>query len=77
MADYGDLTKVLEEQIKNWDGKAATESTGFVVQVGDSVATIHGLSKAIYGELLDFASGAVGIALNLEEDVVGCVLFSR
>jgi F-type H+-transporting ATPase subunit alpha len=77
MANYGDLTKVLEAQIKNWDGKAVTESTGFVVQVGDSVATIHGLSKAIYGELLEFASGAVGIALNLEEDVVGCVLLSK
>ena len=76
MAKYEDLTRVLEEQIKNWDGRADTESTGFVVQVGDSVATIHGLSGAIYGELLEFASGAAGIALNLEEDGVGCVLLS-
>jgi F-type H+-transporting ATPase subunit alpha len=77
MADYGDLTRVLEEQIKNWDGKASSESTGFVVQVGDSVASVYGLSRVIYGELLEFASGAVGIALNLEEDGVGCVLLSR
>ena len=76
MANYGDLTSVLEEQIKNWDGKAFTESTGSVVQVGDSVASVHGLSRAIYGELLEFASGAAGIALNLEEEVVGCVLLS-
>jgi F-type H+-transporting ATPase subunit alpha len=76
MVNYGDLTRVLEEQIKNWDGKASSESTGFVVQVGDSVATIHGLSGAIYGELLEFSSGAAGIALNLEEDGVGCVLLS-
>ena len=76
MANYGELTKVLEEQINNWEGKATSESTGFVVQVGDSVATIYGLSRAIYGELLEFASGATGIALNLEENGVGCVLLS-
>jgi F-type H+-transporting ATPase subunit alpha len=76
MANYGDLTRVLREEIKNWEGKASSESTGFVVRVGDSVATVYGLSKAIYGELLEFASGAWGIALNLEEDGVGCVLLS-
>ena len=76
MANYTELTRVLEEQIKNWDGKAYSESTGVVVQVGDSVATIHGLSGAIYGELLEFSSGATGIALNLEEDAVGCILLS-
>jgi F-type H+-transporting ATPase subunit alpha len=76
MANSGDLTRVLEEQIKNWDGKVSSESTGFVVQVGDSVATVYGLSGAIYGELLSFNSGATGIALNLEEETVGCVLLS-
>ena len=76
MANYGNLTRVLEEQIKNWDSKAVTESTGFVVQAGYGVVTIHGISRAIYGELLEFVSGAVGIALNLEEDGVGCVLLS-
>ena len=76
MANYEELARVLEEQINNWEGKASSESTGFVVQVGDSVATIYGLSKAIYGELLEFASGASGIALNLEENGVGCVLLS-
>ena len=73
---YGDLSKVLEQQIKSWDTKASTETTGFVIQVGDSVATISGLSGVIYGELLDFSSGATGIALNLEENGVGCVLLS-
>ncbi|MDR1802987.1 MAG: F0F1 ATP synthase subunit alpha [Treponema sp.] len=76
MANSADLTRVLEEQIKNWDGKVSSESTGFVVQVGDSVATVYGLSGAIYGELLSFSSGATGIALNLEEETVGCVLLS-
>jgi F-type H+-transporting ATPase subunit alpha len=76
MVNYGELTRVLEEQINNWDGKASSESTGFVVQVGDSVATVYGLSGVMYGELLDFSSGAAGIAFNLEENGVGCVLLS-
>ncbi|MDR0402655.1 MAG: F0F1 ATP synthase subunit alpha [Treponema sp.] len=76
MAQFSELSKILREEIKNWDGKTAAESVGFVTQVGDSVASIYGLDGAIYGELVEFASGAEGIVLNLEEDSVGCVLFS-
>ncbi|MDR1317424.1 MAG: F0F1 ATP synthase subunit alpha [Spirochaetales bacterium] len=76
MVNFEDLTKVLQEQIENWEGRPSTDSTGFVVQVGDSVATVYGLDKAIYGELVEFASGAMGIVLNLEESGVGCVLLS-
>jgi F-type H+-transporting ATPase subunit alpha len=76
MVNFGDLTKVLQEQIQNWEGKAVSDSLGFVVQVGDSVATVYGLEKSVYGELVEFASGAVGIVMNLEENGVGCVLLS-
>jgi len=76
MADYNDLISVLRERIEHWEGKAVSGDCGFVVQVGDSVATVYGLSTAIYGELVDFASGATGIVLNLEEECVGCVLLS-
>ena len=76
MVHYDNLVKVLQEQIKQWDGRASSGSSGFVVQVGDSVATIHGMDNAVYGELIDFASGAVGIVMNLEEETVGCVLLS-
>jgi F-type H+-transporting ATPase subunit alpha len=76
MAQFNELSSVLREEIKNWDGKSASDSVGFVTQVGDSVASIYGLDRAIYGELVDFASGAVGIVLNLEEDGVGCILLS-
>jgi F-type H+-transporting ATPase subunit alpha len=76
MVNFGDLTKVLQEQLEHWEGKASSGSSGFVSQVGDSVATVHGLSEAVYGELVKFASGAEGIVLNLEEEAVGCVLFS-
>ncbi len=76
MAHYEDLTKVLMERIEHWEGRASSGSSGFVVQVGDSVATVYGLNNAVYGELVEFASGATGIAFNLEEENVGCVLLS-
>jgi F-type H+-transporting ATPase subunit alpha len=76
MANYDDLTRVLQERIEHWHTRAASGNSGFVVQVGDSVATIYGLTNAIYGELVEFASGATGIVLNLEEENVGCVLLS-
>jgi F-type H+-transporting ATPase subunit alpha len=74
MTNFGDLSRVLQEQIAHWETRSVTESVGFVGQVGDSVATIYGLDKAIYGELVDFSSGAAGIVMNLEEDGVGVVL---
>ncbi|MDR0563252.1 MAG: F0F1 ATP synthase subunit alpha [Spirochaetaceae bacterium] len=76
MVNFGDLTKILEEQIRHWEGKASSDSLGFVGQVGDSVATVYGLDKAVYGELVEFASGATGIVMNLQEEGVGCVLLS-
>ncbi|GHV82715.1 ATP synthase subunit alpha [Spirochaetia bacterium] len=76
MVNFGDLTKVLQEEISAWEGKAVTDNIGFVGQVGDGVATVHGLDKVIYGELVDFSCGAIGMALNLVEDGVGCILLS-
>ncbi|MCL2479058.1 MAG: F0F1 ATP synthase subunit alpha, partial [Treponema sp.] len=76
MVNYGDLTRVLEEQINEWQGKAFSDTSGFVTSVGDSVAVIYGLRSAVYGELVEFSSGASGIALNLEENSLGCVLLS-
>jgi F-type H+-transporting ATPase subunit alpha len=75
MTNFGDLSKVLKEELLEWEGKPAPASVGFVGQVGDSVATVYGLEKAVYGEIVEFASGAEGIVFNLTEDGVGCVLF--
>jgi F-type H+-transporting ATPase subunit alpha len=74
--NFDDLTRVLEEEIQEWEGKPVGKSVGFVAQVGDSVATVYGLRGAVYGELVKFASGAEGMALNLNEDSVGCVLLN-
>jgi F-type H+-transporting ATPase subunit alpha len=71
-----DLTKILEEEIRNWEGRASCGSMGFVTNVGDSVSTVYGLDDALYGELVDFASGATGMVMNLTEDGVGVVLLS-
>ncbi|MDR2575150.1 MAG: F0F1 ATP synthase subunit alpha [Treponema sp.] len=76
MANYDDLTQVLKERIENWKGGALSGSSGFVVQVGDSVATVYGLNDAVYGELVEFASGAHGIVFNLEEENAGCVILT-
>jgi len=76
MANYDDLTKVLKERIENWKGQASSGSGGFVVQVGDSVATVYGLNDAVYGEMVEFASGAHGIVFNLEEENAGCVILT-
>jgi F-type H+-transporting ATPase subunit alpha len=76
MANFGDLVKVLERHIEQWESEPLSESVGVVTLVGDSVATIVGLDKAVYGELIDFTSGATGIVLNLEEDGVGVVLLT-
>jgi len=76
MANYDDLTKVLKERIEDWKSTALSGSSGFVVQVGDSVATVYGLNDAVYGELVEFASGAQGIVFNLEEENAGCVILT-
>ena len=76
MADYDVLATVLKERIEHWNVKASSGSSGFVVQTGDSVASVYGLSDAVFGELVEFSSGAAGIVFNLEEENVGCVLLT-
>jgi F-type H+-transporting ATPase subunit alpha len=76
VANFADLTKVLEEEIQHWEGKVTSGSVGFVASVGDAVATVYGLDNALYGELVEFDSGATGMVMNLVEDGVGIVLLS-
>ena len=69
-----EITSVLKKEIENYDAKMEVESIGTVVSVGDGVARISGLRDCKMSEMLEFPSGAVGIALNLESDSVGCVV---
>ncbi len=70
-----EITNILKQQIANYEQQLSDSSTGTVLSVGDGIARIHGLEKAMAGELLDFGNGTVGMVFNLEEDSVGSVIF--
>src|SRR3990170_4819834 len=72
-----EITKLLREQIKNYEQTVAVEEIGSVISVGDGIARIHGLEKCMAVEMLEFPRGVTGIALNLEEDQVGAVLLGE
>lgn len=69
-----EISSIIKEQIKRYENKLEVKDVGTVIQVGDGIARIHGLEKCMAGELLEFDDGVYGMALNLEEDNVGCVL---
>jgi len=72
-----EITKILRDQIANYEQSVAVEEVGTVISVGDGIARIHGLEKVMAGEMLEFPHDVVGIALNLEEDQVGAVLLGE
>ena len=69
-----EISSIIQQQIEQYDQEVKVANVGTVLQVGDGIARIYGLEKAMAGELLEFEDGTVGIALNLEEDNVGAVL---
>ena len=69
-----EISSVIKEQIKQYAAKLETTDIGTVIQVADGIARIHGLEKAMQGELLEFPGEVYGMVLNLEEDNVGVVL---
>jgi F-type H+/Na+-transporting ATPase subunit alpha len=69
-----EISSVIKEQIKNYSTKLEVSDVGTVITVGDGIARIHGLEKAMQGELLEFPGDVYGMVLNLEEDNVGAVL---
>ncbi len=77
MADIrpDEVSAILREELSNFKTEAELEEVGTVLQVGDGVARIYGLSNAQSGELLEFDNGTTALVLNLEEDNVGAVLF--
>jgi F-type H+-transporting ATPase subunit alpha len=69
-----EIASILREQIKDFGTAVVTSDVGTVIQAGDGVARIHGLSGVMYSELLEFENGVMGIALNLEEESVSAVI---
>ena len=69
-----DISKIIREQIRNYSNKTEQDEIGYVISVGDGISKVHGLDKCKANELLEFANGSFGMALNLEENLVSCVL---
>ncbi len=69
-----EITEILKKQIKGYERRVDVAETGIVLSVGDGIARVHGLEKAMAGELLEFPGDVRGIVLNLEEDNVGIAL---
>ncbi len=69
-----EISAILKEQLSGFESGASLEEVGTVLQVGDGIARVYGLSNAQYGELVQFDNGLEAIVLNLEEDNVGVVL---
>jgi|TARA_B110000046_G_scaffold134025_1_gene140309 F-type H+-transporting ATPase subunit alpha len=69
-----EVSAILKQQLTNFETKATLNEVGTVLQVGDGIARVYGLSNVQYGELVEFEDGLEGIVLNLEEDNVGVVL---
>jgi len=72
-----EVAEILKKQLEEFEVSAQLEEVGTVVQVGDGVARVYGLEKAVMGEMLEFESGVTGVVFNLEEDNVGAVLLGE
>jgi F-type H+-transporting ATPase subunit alpha len=70
-----EINDIIRQQIENFETGVTVSEVGTVIKVGDGIAEIHGLEKVMAGELLEFPHEVRGLALNLEEDKVGAVLF--
>ena len=70
-----EISSIIKQQIKNYENKIELTDTGRVLKVGDGIATVYGLDKVMSSELLEFPGQVYGMALNLEEGVVGAVIF--
>jgi F-type H+/Na+-transporting ATPase subunit alpha len=72
-----EISELLRKQIADFEKKVDVSEVGSVISVGDGIARIYGLDKCMASELLEFPNGVMGMALNLEEDSVGAVLFGE
>ncbi len=72
-----EISKIIEEQIQNYESRVEMSETGTVLYVGDGIARVHGVENAMAMELLEFPGGVMGMVLNLEEDNVGVALLGE
>jgi F-type H+/Na+-transporting ATPase subunit alpha len=72
-----EISSILRDKINNFKFEIDIAETGKVVQVGDGIARVYGMDNVMAGEMVEFPGGVIGMALNLEEDNVGCILFGE
>jgi F-type H+/Na+-transporting ATPase subunit alpha len=72
-----EISKILREQIENYEQTVSVDEVGAIISVGDGIARVHGLERVMAGEMLSFPHEVFGIALNLEEEEVGVVLLGE
>ncbi|MDD8031571.1 MAG: F0F1 ATP synthase subunit alpha [Acidobacteriota bacterium] len=72
-----EITRIIEQQIRDFAGKIDIRETGTVISVGDGIARVYGLENVMYNELISFPNNVYGVALNLEEDSVGVMLLGE
>jgi len=72
-----EISQIIKEQISDYDKKVELSETGVVLSVGDGIARVYGLEKAMALELVEFPGGILGLVLNLEEDNVGCAIMGE
>ena len=72
-----EISQIIKEQIKDFDKKVELSETGVVLSVGDGIARVYGLEKAMTMELIEFPGNVLGLVLNLEEDNVGIALMGE
>ncbi len=72
-----EVSAILRKQLAGFDSETEIYDVGTVLQVGDGIARVYGLSQVMASELVEFPNGVIGMVLNLEEDNVGCVLFGE
>ncbi len=72
-----EISSILKQQIENYQADVDVTEVGTVITVGDGICRIYGLSNAMAGELLEFENGVMGLAMNLEEDNIGCVILGK
>ena len=70
-----EISNIIQYQIENFNKETTTVEVGTILEVGDGIARVHGLDNVVSGELVEFPDGTIGMALNLEEDNVGIVIF--
>lgn len=69
-----EITSIIKKEIQRYENEIKTSDSGTIIQIGDGIARVYGLDDCMQGELLEFPNNVYGMALNLEQDNVGCVL---